>query len=122
MREATNNTDSESLEGNWPETDYMKSLHAPASKVADAHQLRGDGYHNLNQDVRALEEYNQALRLNPQDSYILSHAGLARLVLGHNAKAHQDFDRALRLDPSRKPTIEQMFRFQQQGKMIRLYP
>jgi tetratricopeptide (TPR) repeat protein len=107
---------------NAPATDYQKSQYAPLSKLADAYRLRGDAYHNLKQDVRALEEYNQALRLNPQDSYIFCNAGLARLVLGQDAKAQQDFDRALRLDPDRKSIIEQMIRFQRQGKFVRLYP
>jgi tetratricopeptide (TPR) repeat protein len=104
-----------------PATEYQKSQSAPPSDVADAYQLRGDSYHNLKQDVRALEEYNQALRLNPRDSYILCNAGLARLALGQEAKARQDFDRALRLDPERKSTIEQMIRFHRQGKFVRLY-
>ena len=103
-------------------TEYQKSQSAPAEKVADAYQLRGDAYHNLKQDVRALEEYNQALRLNPRDSYIFCNAGLARLALGQDAKAQEDFDRAIRLDPDRKSIVDQMIRFHKQGKVVRLYP
>ena len=48
---------------------------------------------------QALQDFNQALQLKPQDPALLTYRGIVYYAKGLNDKAIQDFDAALKLDP-----------------------
>jgi len=49
---------------------------------------------------RAARRFSKALRLHPDDVWALNNRGLARLKLQKTEKAREDFEAALRIDPS----------------------
>ncbi|MEA5532191.1 tetratricopeptide repeat protein, partial [Dolichospermum sp. UHCC 0684] len=52
-------------------------------------------------DVKgAVEDYNQALRLNPNQGEAYYNRGLARKILGDLEGAIEDYNQALRLNPN----------------------
>src|SRR5437868_6076548 len=53
----------------------------------------------------ALENFNQALTLNPKDSAALVNRGEVQLRLGNIIEAAQDFARAVDLDPENKDPL-----------------
>lgn len=57
-------------------------------------------YKVLNEDYKgAIENFTQAIRLNPNDAQAYSNKGLAHAALGDQQGAMEDFNQALRLDP-----------------------
>ena len=55
----------------------------------------------LGQHQRALEDYNGALRINPQYARAYARRGIAQLYLRRDAEAESDFKKAFELDPLR---------------------
>lgn len=64
-----------------------------------AYNNRALTYHNLGQYQRAVEDYDQAIRLNPQDATAYSNRGAAYRGLGQHERAIEDLDEAIRLNP-----------------------
>jgi tetratricopeptide (TPR) repeat protein len=65
-----------------------------------AYTNRGWAYDALGQLQRAIEDYNEAIRLNPEKaSLAYANRGLAYANLGQLQRAIADFDEAIRLDP-----------------------
>jgi tetratricopeptide (TPR) repeat protein len=60
---------------------------------------RGNAYVDKGQPERAIEDYDQALRLAPHGSGIFVNRGIAYAALGQFDRAIQDYDEALRLKP-----------------------
>ena len=48
---------------------------------------------------RAIEPYNKAIRLDPQDASAYYNRGTAYYLLDQPKRAFQDFDQAIRLNP-----------------------
>ena len=48
---------------------------------------------------RAIQDYDEAIRLDPQDAFVYINRGIAYHDLGQYQRAIQDFDEAIRLDP-----------------------
>lgn len=65
-----------------------------APLTAKAENRRGDCLMLLGRADDALEAYNRALSLTPEDAYVLYNRGRAHLVLGNNDKAMADFTAA----------------------------
>ena len=60
----------------------------------------------LGQHQRAIQDYNGALRINPQYARAYASRGIARLYLRRDAEAESDFKKAFDLDPSLKKSFE----------------
>src|SRR5690606_26014261 len=80
--------------------DYHGAVHlleevtAGGHAYADAHQLLGVALSLLGKPERALEEFEQALLLNPRYLEALIHRGLVLNELGRSAEAEESFRRA----------------------------
>jgi type IV pilus assembly protein PilF len=66
---------------------------------AELHTDLGAGYYERGQMDTALEELNEAVKLDPNYAKAYNIFGLVYSVLGENAKAEQSFQRALALAP-----------------------
>ena len=60
---------------------------------------KGDGYLAQGEHQRAIEQYGEAIRLDPQDAVAYNQRGVAYVGLGQPERALQDFDEAIRLNP-----------------------
>ena len=60
--------------------------------------------HRVMQDYhdRAIKDYDETIRLDPQDARAYYSRGNAYGKLGQTERANQDFDEAIRLNPSLK--------------------
>jgi lipoprotein NlpI len=65
-----------------------------------AYQARGTAYAHKREYERAIQDYDQALRLNPYADGVLVGRGLTRFYLGQFGAAQADFTRALTLKPT----------------------
>ena len=70
-----------------------------AANHALAFTNRGIAHYNRRDFVRALADYDQATRFNPQLTYSFANRGLARENLRDFAGARSDFEAALRIAP-----------------------
>ncbi len=64
-----------------------------------AYYNRGLAYHRLGDHARAIEDFDQAIRLDPGLAIPYNDRGAAYRKLGDPARAIKDYDQALRLDP-----------------------
>ncbi len=80
-------------------TAVIRSGQLMGKELAWAYYNRGAAYFNLGNATRAIEDFDQALRLDPgyADAYI--GRGTAYGNLGEHARAIEDYDQALRFDP-----------------------
>ena len=60
---------------------------------------RGFEYYKLGQYDRAIQDYDEAIRLDPQLAVVYNNRGLAYNELGQYERAIKDFGEAIRLDP-----------------------
>ena len=75
---------------------YLPEGHAQAATLtAKAYNRRGDALLLLGKPEEALADYEAALPLAPEDSYILYNRGRARLALGLKEEARADFEAVL---------------------------
>jgi tetratricopeptide (TPR) repeat protein len=70
--------------------------------VAEAERFRSQGYIRAQQgfNQQAIQDYNQAIRLNPQDAAIFINRGVSHHELGDLNAALNDFNRAIELNPN----------------------
>ncbi len=68
-------------------------------KLAIAYYSRGLAYYDKGDDDRAITEYNEAIRLDPQFAPAYSSRGLAYDHKGDLGRADPDYNEAIRLDP-----------------------
>lgn len=62
-------------------------------------QARGDAYLKDGKKVKALQAYNKALRLNPENPSVYASRGAAYFFLGEYELAEQDFNKVLQINP-----------------------
>ena len=60
---------------------------------------RGDAYSDLGQYALAVEDYDQAIKLDPSDEAFYRDRGTAYALMGEYARAVQDYDEAINLHP-----------------------
>ena len=61
---------------------------------------RGNAYQNKGDYVRAIADYDQAIKLNSDSALIFNNRGSAHQHKGDYERAIQDYEQAIRLDPS----------------------
>ena len=66
--------------------------------MATAYKNRGNAYDDKGEYDRALEDYEQALAINPQDADVFNSRGTTYTALGRYEHAIQDFDQAVKLN------------------------
>jgi tetratricopeptide (TPR) repeat protein len=72
---------------------------APAN-IAAAYVNRGSAYSDMGNDDRAIEDFDQALRMVPGLAPAFLNRGNAYAHMGDTARALKDYDQAIRLDPN----------------------
>ena len=72
----------------------------PKPKLALVYYNRGGAYRNLGQSQRAIQDYDEAIRLNPEFIEAYYSRGSIYDNLGQPHRAIQDYDEAIRLDPN----------------------
>ncbi len=77
----------------------VKTQEASPKDRAVLHAELGAGYYERGRMEIALEELNEAVALDPSNPQIYNYFGLVHAMLGENAKAEQNFQRALSLAP-----------------------
>ncbi len=77
----------------------VKLQEASPKERAKLHADLGAGYYERGRMDVALEELNEAVKLDPDDARIYNLYGLVYAMLGENAKAEQNFQRALAMAP-----------------------
>ncbi len=77
----------------------VKLQEATPQERAKLHADLGAGYYERGRMDVALEELNEAVKLNPSDPRIYNLFGLVYAMLGEDPKAEQNFQRALAMAP-----------------------
>ncbi len=80
-------------------TAVIRSGQYSGKNLAWAYYNRGLAYYNLGEHRRAIEDYDQALRLDPGDALAYGNRAWALYLVGRNTEALGDVDRSLSLDP-----------------------
>ena len=70
------------------------------AQLSAAFYNRGTAYYGKGDHDRAIQDYKEAIRLNPQDASAFYNRGLAYSRKGLQDRAIQDYSEALRLNPS----------------------
>lgn len=81
---------------------YTKALDAGGLSIDNqvvAFNNRGNAYKNKGQYDRAIQDYDQALRLKPDYAEAFNNRGIAYWKKGQFDRAIQDYDQAIRLKP-----------------------
>ena len=81
--------------------DYTAAINLnPADKnqLAEGYNSRGFAKDNLGRREEAIEDYDEAIRLNPEFAAAWNNRGLAKSQLGHHEEAIANLDEAIRLD------------------------
>ncbi len=81
-------------------TALIESGNVTGTDLAEAFYHRGQTYSYQSQTARALEDYDQAIKLNPNDAYYFYYRGIAYGDMGEYALAIKDYDRAIALKPA----------------------
>jgi type IV pilus biogenesis/stability protein PilW len=83
-----------------PEPPPIKTQEASPKDRAALHAELGAGYYERGRMDVAIEELTEAQNLDPDNPKIYNYFALVYTVLGENAKAEQNFQRALQLSPN----------------------
>jgi len=88
------------MNGNWKKADMSlsKSIHLKP-RIVNNYVYRAAARENLNKLREALEDYDLAIDLDPNNFLAHYNRGLLRLKLGDDNRAISDFDFVLRLEP-----------------------
>lgn len=84
--------------------DALKTRHQLVGEInnrsdAAAYVERGNKYRNKGEYDRAIDDYGEAIRLNPQFVAAFNYLGIAYASKGQHDRAIADYDEAIRLDP-----------------------
>jgi tetratricopeptide (TPR) repeat protein len=72
----------------------------PASNLAIIFTNRGNAYNSKGDYDRAIQDFSQAIRLDPKCAYAFNGLGNAYNAKGEYDRAIQDYDQAIRLNPN----------------------
>ena len=78
-------------------TAVIQSGQWEGANLAWAYNNRGVAYGHLGQYERAIEDYDQAIRLNPGQTWAYHSRAMAHCVLGHAEEALQDYRRTIHM-------------------------
>jgi tetratricopeptide (TPR) repeat protein len=78
----------------------IQSGHEPPQNLVAAFTYRGNAYFGKGQYDRAIEDYDQAIRLNPNYAEAYNNRGLAKRAKGDFAGGDADIAKAKQLNPS----------------------
>jgi len=81
-------------------TAFIQSEHGTTDDLSTAYNNRGDAYYQNGNSDRAIQDFDQAIRLNPNYAEAFGNRGSAYYQKGNYDRAIQDFDQAIRLDPN----------------------
>ena len=81
-------------------TTVIESGREKKNNLAIAFNNRGFAYANKGQHDRAIQDYDQATRLNPNLAEAFNNRGLTYANKGQNDRAIQDYDQAIKLNPN----------------------
>jgi tetratricopeptide (TPR) repeat protein len=70
--------------------------------VTPIEAVRGIGFMGLEQYTRAIQDFDEAIRVNPNDAALYRYRGNCYLRVGDYHRAIEDYTRALRLEPDNK--------------------
>jgi tetratricopeptide (TPR) repeat protein len=73
---------------------------ADENDLATAFKNRGNAYDDKGQFDGAIEDYNQAVTINPHDADTFNSRGTTHSAMGRYDLAIRDYDQAMRLNPS----------------------
>jgi len=80
---------------------YEKAIHEKATRPnlmdADAYNTRGNRYLELRQLRRAIEDFDEAVRLDPKYAVAYGNRAIAYKLQGNKAKAIADFEKFITL-------------------------
>jgi tetratricopeptide (TPR) repeat protein len=80
-------------------TALIQSGKVSTRNLAEAFISRGTAYGHKGQNDRALQEYDQAIRVAPGFAEAFFNRGYTHYLKGQNDRAIQDYDQAIRLKP-----------------------
>jgi tetratricopeptide (TPR) repeat protein len=80
-------------------TNAIKSGKLGGKDLAAAFAIRGSAYRARGELKRAVQDYDQAVKLNPNDADLFFRRGVAHGMLGDAGRAIDDFDKAIKLAP-----------------------
>ena len=81
-------------------TKLIETGHGTRNGLSMVYQNRGAAFSNLGEHRRAIEDYDEAIRLNPNNILAYKNRGSAYLDLSQYQRAVEEFDEAIRRDPS----------------------
>jgi tetratricopeptide (TPR) repeat protein len=81
-------------------TAVIQSNHEPRESLAAVFYTRGNAYLSKGQLDRAIQDFDEAIRLDPNNAVAFASRGHAYIRKGRYDRAIQDFDEAIRLDPN----------------------
>jgi tetratricopeptide (TPR) repeat protein len=77
----------------------IKSKNLTGDDLAEVYVNRGNAYRNMGQYAEAIQDYDQALKLNPEDAETLYNRGAAKKASGDAAGGESDMQAARKLKP-----------------------
>ena len=81
-------------------TAVIQSNHEPWESLAAAYYTRGNSYLRKGQTDRAIQDYDEAIRLKPNYTDAFTNRGIGYVRKNQDDRAIQDYDEAIRLDPN----------------------
>jgi Flp pilus assembly protein TadD len=90
------------LDGNYTNEAYkaFKEAEEKFGKCGDSHRGMGAVLLVMDRPEEAIQQYNHALDINPQDARAINGQGIGYELLGHTKKAQAAYRAAMELDPS----------------------
>ena len=80
-------------------TNFIQSKGLSQDRLAIAFQNRGSAYVAKGDTDRAIQDFDQAIKLDPKYANAFNSRGIAYQAKGDNERAIQDYGEAIRLDP-----------------------
>jgi tetratricopeptide (TPR) repeat protein len=80
-------------------TSLIESKKLDGEDLAKVFAIRGNAYRNMSQFVQAIQDYDQAIKLNPDDAETFYNRGAAKKAIGDEAGGGADMKKARELDP-----------------------